>query len=599
MVRKLLRSVNRKLSDLDIQRKVILLYLLCALILLTIADCLVVGLVVTNARKSQTELLKNTAQSVEYILNSHVEDACALARSIFLNRRINQFLDTRFSSDLDYYVQRTELLDTFLQEAFLGTSSAVVTIYSDNETMLNGGVFWNLSCPEARKWLPELTSDQGQQLLMYFDDTKTRNFREERKISVVWELDYFSSQETISYVKIDLDYEKLLQELSVTTFGCEVYVCDGAGRILLASDGSAGRSEDFSHISPADLGADAYIRQIRLVEEPLTVYVVPYGGNFLDPVPAQTTALMALMIAITAALLLILRWTVRKNVVDRLSVVTDSFHIDSEGTLRQIPEDAVEGCDEIATLMRDYNAMANRQNRLVETVYKSRLKQQEANIARQEAELLALHSQINLHFLFNVLENIRMRSVVKKEMETAEMIELLAMMERQYVDWSTDMLTIREEKAFVEAYLRLQKYRLGNKLSYAIDMEDHRCDGLKIPKLSILTFVENACVHGAENKAGQCLIFVRAYLEGEDLVIVIEDTGGGMPEDAVRELREKMENASIDMLKGKGRVGIVNACLRLKMQSQGHVRFSLESEEGVGTMIVITSPAGYYDMEGK
>ena len=90
------------------------------------------------------------------------------------------------------------------------------------------------------------------------------------------------------------------------------------------------------------------------------------------------------------------------------------------------------------------------------------------DIARQNAELLALYSQINPHFLFNALESIRMRSILKDEHETADMVEKLAIMERQNVDWSTDTNTVKRELDFVEAYLSLQKYRFGDRLSYRI-----------------------------------------------------------------------------------------------------------------------------------
>ena len=120
-------------------------------------------------------------------------------------------------------------------------------------------------------------------------------------------------------------------------------------------------------------------------------------------------------------------------------------------------------------------------------------------VARQRAELLALRSQINPHFLFNTLESIRMHSILKKEYVTAGMIEKLAVLERQYVDWGADFASVEEETELVKAYLGIQKYRFGDRIAYEIDIED-KCKNMIIPKLSVVTFVENACVHGIESK---------------------------------------------------------------------------------------------------
>jgi len=171
-------------------------------------------------------------------------------------------------------------------------------------------------------------------------------------------------------------------------------------------------------------------------------------------------------------------------------------------------------------------------------------------------------------------------------------VEHLAKLQRQYTEWNDDIIAIENELNFVEAYLQLQKYRFGDRLSFEIDIEDE-CRKLLIPKLTLVTFVENAVVHGIESKTTPGWIFVRIYVKGENVIIEIEDTGSGIPEDIANELLENMRNADISMLKEKGRVGIVNACVRLKMISEDDVMFDMESEIGTGTLFQITIPMMY------
>ena len=205
---------------------------------------------------------------------------------------------------------------------------------------------------------------------------------------------------------------------------------------------------------------------------------------------------------------------------------------------------------------------------------------------------MALQSQINPHFLFNALESIRMRSLLKEENETADMVEKLAIMQRQYVDWGNDSVEIEQELEFVKAYLSLQKYRFGDRLNYNLEI-DPECAQIRIPKLTIVTFVENACVHGIESKASPGWIFVRAYKREEQLYIEIEDTGSGIEEQKLYQMQHDMQNADIEMLKNKKSVGMLNACLRLKMYTEDHVCFEIEGEEGVGTWITICIPMEY------
>lgn len=89
---------------------------------------------------------------------------------------------------------------------------------------------------------------------------------------------------------------------------------------------------------------------------------------------------------------------------------------------------------------------------------------------------------------------------------------------------------------FVENYLQIQKYRFGDKLSYGFCvMED--CKNIRIPKLSILSFVENSCVHGIEAVSHNASINVTVFKDENSLFIEILDTGMGIQENKLNEIR--------------------------------------------------------------
>ncbi len=176
------------------------------------------------------------------------------------------------------------------------------------------------------------------------------------------------------------------------------------------------------------------------------------------------------------------------------------------------------------------------------------------------------------------------------------MIEKLAILERQNINWASDNVKLSEEIRFVEDYLELQKYRFGDRLRYQIELSEV-CADYYIPKLTLTTFVENSCVHGMEQKASACWIYLRVYEKGGQVVVEIEDTGGGMEESAAVHMCERMRNCRIDDIKENEHVGILNACLRLRRFSREQASFSLESEPGVGTFTTIRVDAACLQSE--
>ena len=574
------------LNNLKIKRKIFLLYFYCVMLPLVLTDTVICGMFIHDEKEAREVRLKNMVKSVEYMMNSAADEAAALSENIYFNKYINEFLNKEFSSGLDYYNQYQELLKDSLFDSSLGTSNAIITMYTDNPTVVNGGRFWKMERIKGKSWYEEfLASGQEMQMYFYFEASGTTNLKLPRKASFVRKLDRYKRDPYQKLLKIDLDYTQINQNLIMANYEDRVYVCKD-GKIIFSNSRKLNPQQDFEKIIGVNRKKGEYIESFHLFGQDLDIYAIPKKDIFFQGI-LQHWLTVVLLILFNILIPCVFMQALRRTFTERLEILNRTINYRGQGKLEEIQ--GIQGTDEIAVLMRNYNSMVQENNDLIETVYKSRLKQQEINIARQKAELLALHGQINPHFLFNVLENIRMRSVLKQEYETAEMIEQLSIMERQYVEWGTDLLPIQEERKFVEAYLKLQKYRFGNRLSYTIEVEEG-CEDYKIPKLSLVTFVENACVHGIEDKAAQCWIFVRVSQKQEELYMEIEDTGSGMPEEYLSILKEKMEHASIEMLKQKGSVGMVNACLRLKMYTEGQVKFVLESEEHVGTIVTISIP---------
>ena len=265
---------------------------------------------------------------------------------------------------------------------------------------------------------------------------------------------------------------------------------------------------------------------------------------------------------------------------DHLKMVKDEKYIRMDNTSSR---------DEIGDLVNNYNLMVEQIDNMTGVVFKEKIRRQDYELAKQRAELQALHSQINPHFIFNALESIRMRSLLKHETETSEVIELLAVLMRKSTDWWGDCVTLADEVNFAEAYLKLQQYRFGKRLSYKLSVNED-CLNLLLPKLTLVTFVENACVHGVESVGHDCMVLISAEKENGTLSIYVEDTGAGMSQKQQEEILREMREGDIESLRGRRSVGILNACLRLRKYFGDDIVFEIDSAPKAGTCITIRIP---------
>lgn len=581
---RLWKSIRSRLDDYQLKKKLKFLYVYCVLLPLIITDSAIIYIFIASEHASMQKGMEGIASAVKYNFFYDVEEAAGTTKKIYMNKYVNQFLDKQFESGLDYYLGYQAFMKDSLFESSIGTTASKITMYADNPTIISGGEFRRLSTVKNQEWYRKLSaSDQDGILCIYYDDSNIPLVDTRRRISFIRRLNFYRRDGCEKIVKMDLDYSGMAQSFVKMNYDAPVYVCWN-DKIILSNQGHFGQWNEFDTF---DLQKQVgYETTFTSYGTELKVYVLKPKIQTINQI-MNNMPLIALLICINTILPWVFTKMISQSFTERLKELSEAFKRIDDEKLMEIKN--ARGEDEIGIVMRNYNRMVTTINDLIQTVYIDRLREQEMDIERQNAELLALHSQINPHFLFNALESIRMHSLLKNEKETACMVEKLAMMERQNFDWGTDFITVKEEISFVEAYLQLQKYRFGDRLSYKLEIMEE-CLNYRVPKLTIVTFAENACVHGIESKTTEGWIFVRIYLKDELFYMEIEDTGEGIEETFLNELKYKMEHASIDKLKDRKGVGILNACLRLKMATDNQVSFDVESEAGISTMVTIKIP---------
>ncbi len=579
------------IDDFCIRKKLLILYIFCVLIPLILTDNFIIYVSFHSVWMGKQHSMENIANAVWHNFAQYIENADQMAQNLYINRSLNEFLSRQYKDVPEYVKAYYEYFQKSIFDAGMIINNIGITFYTDNATIVNGGRCNSIESISESDWYKELeSSDQESILFFWYDDSHSPAVEAKRKIIFARKMDFYDYNNSCKKILVlTLNYGTMAADLKKMNYGMPVYICNG-DTLLLSNQNNSIR-ENF--VMNEQLKRNAYIQEKQFFGRNFSVCIEPAKISILEEIKKNALIIVLLLIANIVLPFLLVR-EINRSFSVRIGKLSDVFNRIEEEKLIEIEETG--GKDEIGELMCNYNRMVRRVNLLIQTIYIAKMKEQEMVVARQNAELLALHSQINPHFLFNALESIRMHSILKKEFETAEMVKRLALLQRQCLEWGNDFIDIQEEMEFVDTYLRLQKYRFGERLNYRLDIEED-CKTYKIPKLTIVTFVENACVHGVESKLKPGWIFVRVYRQNNSLYLEVEDTGRGMDENTMRELQYHMESASIEMLQDRGRVGIINACLRLKMMVQNDVSFSVDGERGMGTIIQIKiSPGSSQDM---
>ncbi|HDM8157686.1 TPA: sensor histidine kinase [Vibrio harveyi] len=170
---------------------------------------------------------------------------------------------------------------------------------------------------------------------------------------------------------------------------------------------------------------------------------------------------------------------------------------------------------------REQHAIAQRE---LEAIKREKAEQDRALLLSQ---LKQMQSQIEPHFLFNTLANIS--ALMSQDVDKAKLMleQLTALLRATLKSSREEQINIDNETALIEAYLGIQQTRLGDRLSYKIEVEE----GLgrtELPPMMLQPLIENAIIHGIEPKreGGEVSLLIKR--EQQNLLIEVRDTGVGL-----------------------------------------------------------------------
>ncbi|MFD2332722.1 sensor histidine kinase [Cohnella sp. GCM10020058] len=238
--------------------------------------------------------------------------------------------------------------------------------------------------------------------------------------------------------------------------------------------------------------------------------------------------------------------------------------------------------DEIGALGNGFNTMVGRIQDLVGQVY-------EEQGHKRRAEIAAMQSQINPHFLYNTLESINSIARRTGQREISRMIVLLGKLLRMSIGTFEDMILLGSEVDYAAHYLEIHKLRMKEGFDYALEFEQGMLELYTI-KWILQPVVENAVIHGLDPRRRGGSIRVNGWIEDDEIRISVSDQGVGMRPEDVSRLNFDLEHRALDMTKHQGKVGLFNVQSRIRLHYGTPYSIQADSVWGEGMTVTFRLP---------
>lgn len=535
------------------------------------------------------ESINNIDRQIEKTLRISVD----LADILYLDKDLKYVISKEYASALDVldaYNDYGKLNEYLMKYREINR----IKVYAQNPKLFNSGQFRRVSDDIINTtWYTNALNSNGKSTWYYGKG----ELQKESGLSLVRALKNRTG-DFLGVIVIDVNNDMLNSILRDQIFN--TMLVNHEGYIVAAKDMNlVGHKNEEIGIDNEIIKESGKISQIIFNDKMSKIIVADlkigeYGKDFkivsifpIDVIVGESNKMGILgftVIALSLLASLILIYFLSSVISERVKLLIGDMHKVALGDFDV--ESNIHGNDEIGQLSRDLNVMIKSIKELIHEVYDIKLQRKQLIIRQNEIRFKMLANQINPHFLYNVLETIKMKALCNSTEEIPVIVQLLSKIMRTNLELKSDFILLSSEIDHVLAYLKIQKYRYREKLNFSISVPDESNSYYILP-LIIQPIVENAVIHGIENKIGSASISIDVQFRNDLLVVTIMDDGLGMNEETLESVIKSL-NVTEDYL-GK-RIGLSNIHQRIKICYGDDYGLEISSTARQGTTVRLLLP---------
>lgn len=573
--------------------QMVLVNLLISIIPIIFIGVIFYNIYLDNLEKQFSNLLDAYFNQVNTRLEEYFHNINLIADTAFVNKQLQS---TLMEEDLDYWDKLT-IIDEIIN-SYMKLNDSMIDIY----ILDNDDYFYhskgNLVINNIKNFVDEIDYEEiksGNLFFSYSKDNKDiyKYIVAYRVIKSVF-LKNFLDELAVGALLLDVNkINSMIKESNLPDKSCVMLVSEN-NQIITSTSKSI--SENYINNVQKDKinnqyvtinGSSYLIKRSSLkkmgweIEALICRDDIIKEGNLI-----KLTIGMIVVILFVIVIIITLIFNVK--ITEPLKKLTDAFEKVASGDFKY--KLLFDYKNEITAIEDNFNHMIKEIDSLTKSLLKAQRKAHTVELEKKQFQLNGLQSQINAHFLYNTLHTIRGMALTDSKKEINEIIKSLVAYLR-YITNTDEFVTLQEEVNHLENYLSIERLRFGNKFKVKYEFTDN-VKNQKILKLSLQPIIENSIFHGLEQKAGQGIVKITAYKEGDKAIIKIMDNGKGINKEELKLLNEILINDDIDRkVKNKKRsIGLYNIHKRIQIYFGSEYGLKIKSWQDIGTMIIVRYP---------